>query len=293
MGNRCVITTARGENVQDSPEIGVYLHWNGGRDSVEGFLKYCKLKRFRPPEEDCYGWASLVHVITNFFGGRGLDIGIDQCRKLDCNNGDNGVYQIANWEIVGRQYMDGPEQKRADQNAMLLAIDAMQPADEQIAEYLLAEEVPREDVEIGDEIVEIDWRGRVVSAKVVGIGGPRMVNGQMVRGIPYANLYNNDHPEENINNYFRDKILRRKAAKFKRHLMDPEIEKLFPDWRTIQKGCWSVCGKEMVFGDGRRLYIGMYREPNQNPEYADTYTLQILDGDAVIFCHQVDLAENS
>ena len=37
MGNRAVITTR-------SKDIGVYLHWNGGRDSVEAFLKYCELK---------------------------------------------------------------------------------------------------------------------------------------------------------------------------------------------------------------------------------------------------------
>ena len=30
MGNRAVITTRK-----DLKDIGVYLHWNGGRDSVE------------------------------------------------------------------------------------------------------------------------------------------------------------------------------------------------------------------------------------------------------------------
>ena len=33
MGNRAVITTRK-----DLKDIGIYLHWNGGRDSVEGFL---------------------------------------------------------------------------------------------------------------------------------------------------------------------------------------------------------------------------------------------------------------
>jgi hypothetical protein len=37
MGNRAVIT----DNKQ---RIGIYLHWNGGRDSVEAFLKYCELR---------------------------------------------------------------------------------------------------------------------------------------------------------------------------------------------------------------------------------------------------------
>ena len=42
MGNRAVITKDR-----DLYGIGVYLHWNGGRDSVEAFLAYCDLKRYR------------------------------------------------------------------------------------------------------------------------------------------------------------------------------------------------------------------------------------------------------
>lgn len=69
MGNRAVITTSQSKDVQTSIDIGVYLHWNGGRDSVEAFLSYCKLRGFRPPERDCYGWARLCQVIGNFFGG--------------------------------------------------------------------------------------------------------------------------------------------------------------------------------------------------------------------------------
>ena len=58
MGNRAVITTISAEP-KDSTAIGCYIHWNGGRDSVEAFLTYCKLKGYRPPETDCYGWARL------------------------------------------------------------------------------------------------------------------------------------------------------------------------------------------------------------------------------------------
>ena len=48
MGNRAVITTRKaGVNPANSDATGVYLHWNGGRDSVEAFLAYCKLKQFR------------------------------------------------------------------------------------------------------------------------------------------------------------------------------------------------------------------------------------------------------
>ena len=134
MGNRAVIST-------EDKRIGVYLHWNGGRDSVEAFLAYCKIKGYRPPEEDNYGWARLCQVISNFFGGV-LSVGIDEFEKLDYKNWDNGTYIIKNWEIVGREYFDGcEEQQEYDLLEMLGAINISQPEKEQlpfekIEEYL-------------------------------------------------------------------------------------------------------------------------------------------------------------
>jgi hypothetical protein len=107
-------------------QVGVYLHWNGGRDSVEAFLKYCDIKGHRSPDSDNYGWARLAQVIGNFFGGT-LSIGIDVCRKLDCDNYDNGVYLIKDWKIVGRQYKRGGEQTEYNLLEMLVEIDKKQP----------------------------------------------------------------------------------------------------------------------------------------------------------------------
>ena len=120
MGNRAVITTR-------DKKIGVYLHWNGGRDSVEAFLKYCRMQGFRCPESDCYGWARLCQVIGNFFFGGGLSVGIDEYKNLDVDNGDNGVYVIENWEIVDRLYMHYPEQQNYDIDEMVKKIDKTQP----------------------------------------------------------------------------------------------------------------------------------------------------------------------
>ena len=133
MGNRAVITTSKKADVANSKDIGIYLHWNGGRDSVEAFLKYCELKRYRTPSNDNYGWARLCQVIGNFFGGE-CSIGIDTCDHLDCNNWDNGVYIIDGWEIVDRQYFDGGEQQNYPLLEMLIAIDEKQPKDEQLGE---------------------------------------------------------------------------------------------------------------------------------------------------------------
>ena len=61
MGNQAVITTK-------DRKLGVYVHWNGGRDTIQPLLKYCELKGYRPPSSDPYGWARLCQVLGNFFG---------------------------------------------------------------------------------------------------------------------------------------------------------------------------------------------------------------------------------
>lgn len=129
MGNRAVITTRH-------KDIGIYLHWNGGRDSVEAFLKYCELKGVRPPETDNYGWARMCQIIGNYFGGE-LSIGIDQYDKLDKDNGDNGVYVIENWKIVDRLFIDWPEQNEYELIKMLKSINEKQPEEERLSEEVI------------------------------------------------------------------------------------------------------------------------------------------------------------
>lgn len=133
MGNRAVITT-------EDRDIGVYLHWNGGRDSVEAFLTYCKIKGYRCPEDDYYGWARLCQVIGNFFGGE-LSVGIDKYDRLDTDNGDNGVYIIKNWEIVGREFYEGNEQDVYDLLDTVLEINSCQPVSEQFDRETIIREV--------------------------------------------------------------------------------------------------------------------------------------------------------
>ena len=128
MGNRAVITTKA--NFRNNG-VGVYIHWCGGRDRVEAFLIYMKLREFRPPERDCYGWARLCQVIGNYFGG-GLSIGIDTIDNLDADNYDNGVYIIENWQIVGREHFSGAEQTGIDLKEMLREIDLCQPVSDRL-----------------------------------------------------------------------------------------------------------------------------------------------------------------
>jgi hypothetical protein len=131
MGNRAVITT-------EEKKIGIYLHWNGGYDSVNAFLTYCKLRDFREPEDDNYGWARLCQVIGNYFGGD-LSVGIDTLDCLDCKNGDNGVYIIKEWKIIGREHAPYQEQMNYDLLEFLIEIDNCQPEKERLgADYIKA-----------------------------------------------------------------------------------------------------------------------------------------------------------
>lgn len=131
MGNRAVITTK--DNYENNG-IGIYLHWNGGRDSVTAFLTYARMRGFRAPEKDNYGWARLCQVIANFFGGD-LSIGIDTCRRLDCDNWDNGTYFIEDWKIVGRaDFNRDEEQNEYNLPDAIVEIDACQPVCDQMGE---------------------------------------------------------------------------------------------------------------------------------------------------------------
>lgn len=122
MGNRAVITTPE-------KQIGVYLHWNGGRDTVEPLLKYCKLKGVCPPEEDCYGWAQFIQIVRN----RLSSVGVDRYENLDTDNYDNGVYIIKDWKIIDREFFDGKkEQCVYPFNNVLHWINEAQPEIEQI-----------------------------------------------------------------------------------------------------------------------------------------------------------------
>lgn len=103
MGNRAVITTA-GATYND---VGIYIHWDGDLEKVEAFLTYCKMKGFRSPEIDCYGFSYLCTILGNFFGN-GLSVGVDTLNHLDKDNHDNGVYYIKDWKIVSRSYEDEP-----------------------------------------------------------------------------------------------------------------------------------------------------------------------------------------
>lgn len=151
MGNRAIIKPV-------GKDIGVYLHWNGGRDSVEAFLKYCKLRGFRDfggAHADGYGIARFMQIVGNFFGG-GLSIGLETNVKMDEKYAemiDNGIYEVDGWEIVGRCPADIGEQKEYDLMDMLHSIDLSQPKYERLGPgFLKSTPTPTEQLRPGDVI---------------------------------------------------------------------------------------------------------------------------------------------
>jgi len=169
MGNRAFV-------VPEGKTTGVYLHWNGGRDSVEAFLEYCKLRSFRNfggKHADGYGLARFTQIVANFFGGD-LSIGIEQdIKDSDADVCDNGIYYVggeSGWDIVRRVPEDICEQDAYDRIEMLIAIDKAQPKSERFGKkYFKATPISIDDIKVGDEIVFIgNIDGRAVSGKVCG-----------------------------------------------------------------------------------------------------------------------------
>lgn len=206
MGNRAIITTR--ENFENNG-IGVYVHWNGGYDSVQAFLKYCELKGYRSPETDSYGWARLCQVIGNFFGGT-LSVGIDNFDKDAGEYQDNGTYIIKDWKIVGRECYNYEEQINYDLDGMLLAIDLSMPETERLGDFLTAKEIPVSDLMIGDEVYMLTVLDKYKKFVVIGFGDESMVNGRTFNGVPYVNMYGDDEKgySWNVNNYITTKTVR-------------------------------------------------------------------------------------
>ena len=90
MGNRAVIATS-----EKLSAPAIYLHWNGGKESVLAFLEVAQKLGVRDPvADDSYFLARLGQIIGNFFGGT-LSVGVGILRQLDCENFDNGTYKVS------------------------------------------------------------------------------------------------------------------------------------------------------------------------------------------------------
>lgn len=105
MGNRAVITFS--EN-KASPCI--YLHWNGGRASVEAFIKAAKHlglhSCYRNTTEHQVMDLLAEMIATHFFETKvGMNVYREQYGRADVDNWDNGVYVLdSNLNICKRLF---------------------------------------------------------------------------------------------------------------------------------------------------------------------------------------------
>lgn len=233
MGNRAVITTPE-------RKVGLYLHWNGGRDTVEPLLRYCELQGYRAPSNDDYGWARLCQVAGNFLGGS-LSIGIGAYTTDEqMDPGDNGIYVVDGWKIserlrvaydedwnpVGcRSISESEEQREYNFDDMLRSFDAAMPEGLRLGEFLDAVEVPVSDIEVGDEVWMRTVREEWVAFPVVGKGQPEFnriaVTVDTPDGkrdisypdLPYVAMYDHDGDFSwNSNNYVHGSTARIKPG---------------------------------------------------------------------------------
>jgi hypothetical protein len=108
MGNRAVIQ-------MQGQDVGLYLHWNGGLDTVQPLLDVAKEYGLRG---DNYGIARLAQIAGNYLGGT-LGIGVSTIDRIHRDNFDNGTYVIdSQFNIVERLFTRGPEQQNHDYDEM-------------------------------------------------------------------------------------------------------------------------------------------------------------------------------
>lgn len=202
MGNRAIIKG------KDS-DLGVYVHWNGGLDSVEAFLEYAS---FLSPHsglgEKHYdsGLGTLVTLITNFMNNSSS---VDITTPVDYANPshlDNGIYVVDGWKIVDRISPPLYEQNEYDRREMLLAIDKAQPEKmKRGVDYIDSEIVDASEIVVGDEIIQHAIGGGVEKHTVIALGNPDDPEKTMHHPpySPYIGTYGKDNPNSYVSGRVR------------------------------------------------------------------------------------------
>lgn len=206
MGNTAIVKPLVGD-------IGVYLHWNGGSDSITAFLKYCELQGYKSFDNlHSEGIVHFCQVVTNYLGGSVcLITGVKETEEY-ADGLDNGIYVVDGWQIVkriGRQ----SRSEGYDLIDTLCEIDDAQPPQMRLTKgYIRAKEVIPTSLKIGDRVYFRKYDGEMTIETIVGLGkkGQRC-NGYLVEGLPYLNIYG-DNPSQNINNYIRNPVRKARRA---------------------------------------------------------------------------------
>jgi hypothetical protein len=91
MGNRAIVHFKN-----DDDKHGIYLHWNGGPESVLAFLKVMEERKWTRMD---YASARFTAVVSEFFDASGdcsgLSLGILENKDCGAADWDNGLFQVS------------------------------------------------------------------------------------------------------------------------------------------------------------------------------------------------------
>lgn len=109
MGNRAFVVFK--EEQDEEPDHGVYLHWNGGPESILAFLEVLRERGWTRMN---YASARFTAVVSEFFDDAGDDGGLSlgiMCCKVNGKSpisADNGLYKVLSLEPLNVLHDDRP-----------------------------------------------------------------------------------------------------------------------------------------------------------------------------------------
>lgn len=147
MGNRALITLK--PLTKENKVIAVYVHWNGGIESVKAICEVCKARGFRTPTDDPeYALARFIGVWHEFFGVTdSTSLGV-MLMDWDAAKGfwsDNGIYTIGeNWEITEHYFINDDDSKESFE---------LEVSEDQIKRY---EGIKNAMIKFGEKVAKIE-----------------------------------------------------------------------------------------------------------------------------------------
>ena len=121
MGNRAVITFATYTNAP-----AIYLHWNGGRASVEGFLSAARqlgLRHARGHQAQTEALDQLAEMLARFYFRCNVGMTVYRLHFAgsDRDNGDNGTYVLGqDLTILARLHHNRGEEINREKTAAII-----------------------------------------------------------------------------------------------------------------------------------------------------------------------------
>jgi len=121
MGNRAVITFSTYTNAP-----AIYLHWNGGRASVEGFLSAARqlgLRHARGHQAQTEALDQLAEMLARFYFRCNVGMNVYRLHYAgsDRDNGDNGTYLLGqDLTILARLHHNRGEEINREKTAAII-----------------------------------------------------------------------------------------------------------------------------------------------------------------------------